>query len=341
MPEELTPAIPQTSGEENIPAAKRAYSHALLNLTVYSLASFLLTNLIVAILRKAGVYEGLSTNWKYIVSFAPMYLGAFPLYLLLSRNVEAVKPEEHRVGVGKLILCIFCCETIGIIGNYVGMFFNFVLSKLLGVKTSSDMIEEGVYGESGILFTVIAVAFAPIVEEMLFRKVLIDRTRKYGDGAAILLSGLLFGAFHGNFTQFFYTAGVGLFFAFVYVRTGRIRYTIFMHMGLNFLGTAVPLFFKDEYEKLMKLAADANFDEIMRTLTDLIPLLIYTALLWGVIITGFVLLLVFRKQFRLNTKPIAPLPKGKRLRTACLNLGFLSMMVVCIGEFVLQIMQNV
>ena len=70
---------------------------------------------------------------------------------------------------------------------------------------------------SGTLFFLVIVG--PIFEEWLFRKQLIDHTRKYGEKTAILLSGLAFGLFHMNLFQFFYAFLLGLMFGYVYTRT--------------------------------------------------------------------------------------------------------------------------
>lgn len=64
------------------------------------------------------------------------------------------------------------------------------------------------------------VVMAPICEEILFRKILIDRIRLYGDKAAILVSSVVFGLSHGNFYQFFYAFGIGLVLAIFIFRRG-------------------------------------------------------------------------------------------------------------------------
>ena len=71
-------------------------------------------------------------------------------------------------------------------------------------------------------------------------KMLIDRLNRLGDRPAILLSAFLFALFHGNLYQLFYAFGVGLVFGYVYVRTGRIRYTISIHMLVNCLFGVLP-----------------------------------------------------------------------------------------------------
>ena len=320
-------AAPQPDSEPLLPEARKAYSRTCLNL----------------ILRKAGLLNGISTNWVYIIQFAPMYLVAFPIYLLLSRHIEAHRPEPRRMSVGQWLIALLGCEAISIIGNYTGILFNFILSKILGIQTSSDFLQEGVFGESSILFCCIAVFAAPVVEEFLFRKVLIDRVRKYGNGIAVVLSGLLFGLFHGNFTQFFYAAALGMFFALIYVRTGRIRNTILLHMTMNCIGTVIPLFFGkylNRIEELQSILESGDHAKLIGLLRDMLPLFIYVGFMYIAVIAGIVLLIVFRKQFRVEPA-IAPLPKGKRLRTVCLNFGFIAFFLFCVYEFVMQILQNI
>ena len=53
------------------------------------------------------------------------------------------------------------------------------------------------------------------------------------------MSGIMFGLLHGNFQQFFFAALVGMLFAYVYIRTGRIRYSIYLHMAINLSSSLV------------------------------------------------------------------------------------------------------
>ena len=56
-----------------------------------------------------------------------------------------------------------------------------------------------------------------------------------------MINGLCFGLFHGNLAQFFYTAILGMILAYVYIRTGKILYTMGIHACLNFLGGVLPM----------------------------------------------------------------------------------------------------
>ncbi|MBT7123449.1 MAG: CPBP family intramembrane metalloprotease, partial [Clostridia bacterium] len=86
------------------------------------------------------------------------------------------------------------------------------------------------------IYSASVVVAAPIVEELFFRKLLISRMERHGEKAAILMSGLIFGIFHGNFSQFFYAFALGIVLGYIYIRTRKIGITIALHMLVNLLG---------------------------------------------------------------------------------------------------------
>ena len=120
------------------------------------------------------------------------------------------------------------------LGSFLGIGANYGIGKLLG-RTPENILNLAMEQSSRLYNIVVAVILAPLFEEWVFRKMLIDRVNRLGDRAAMFLSALLFGLVHGNLYQFFYTFLVGLVFAYVYLRTGRIRYSLVMHMLINLL----------------------------------------------------------------------------------------------------------
>lgn len=327
--------------ENIIPAAKKAYSRSLLNLALYEIIAY-----VVIIIAVSVFHIPTSGVWLYIINFIPMYAIAFPCYLLLSKPLEKTTPEQNKMKPVHFLLAFPCCQCLAIIGNMIGVIVNLLLTLLIGTRTTSTFLTEGVFGENAILFMSIAVLIAPIIEEMLFRKILIDRIRKYGDLTAILISGIMFGLFHGNFTQVFYAAALGLFFAYIYVKTGKILHTIILHIMVNFWGTVMPAILTQNanmqaiLEKFQKIID--NPAELLANTTDLSildglgPLIVYATFNYALAIAGFVLLLLNRKKFKLNP-PLAPIPKDKRFATVCLNFGFLLFVGVCIFKFINQI----
>ena len=102
-------------------------------------------------------------------------------------------------------------------------------------------------GISGTLFFVLATITSPMIEEFIFRGYLMNVFFKESKfHLDVLLSGLLFAAFHlihqyrdpVTFTLYFCS---GLFFAAVYKKTKDIRLPIFLHAFSNFLTFWKPI----------------------------------------------------------------------------------------------------
>ncbi len=329
------------TGADNIPEAKKAYSRTCLFMLAFGGGWMILILIISMIIRAAGLSGKINEDWNYGITYGSQVLIVLPLTLLLAKRFGApCRPAERRMNIGHIILAYFCCETLAVAGNMIGTAFNAILSRIVGFDTTFKALEESLMGDAGITFMLCAVLIAPLTEEIVFRKILIDNTRKYGDFTAMLLSGALFGLMHGNFTQFFYTMALGCFLAFIYIKTGRVRYTITLHVIMNTVGTVVPLLLRkyllgiNEWaEQLSHSIEQMNLAETLRLLISKYPLLIYSGISWAFVITGLILLLVFRRYLRLDP-PIAPIPKNQRIRTVCLNPGFLLFFAFCIYRFI-------
>ena len=316
--------------------ARKSYSFSLLNISIYYAISFI----VILIVRKF-LPEKISGQTELLASYIPSYFVAFPLYLLISGRLPKAPPEKKNLPLVQFPLGFCCCECIAIAGSFIGIIINVFLTLLIGRNTSSTFIMEGVFGNDSALFMFIAIVLAPFVEEMIFRKVLIDRTRKYGDGLAIVMSGLMFGLFHANLTQLFYAAGVGMLFGFIYVRTGKAQYNVLMHMLMNFWGTFMPrlLLRNVDMTALLNALQSQDAEKIMEIAPSLSPLLILGAINFTMAAIGLTVFILKRRDFRVP-QPAAPLPKKNRLSAAFLNFGFLSLFAVCVFRFVQQ-MQDI
>lgn len=310
--------------------ARRAYSHSLMNLAIYGFFFQFAINLLAVAARAARGGEPLPILLRYAIQFGIMYAVGLPLYLFLSKGMPVSPPKKEKLKVGHFLMIVPCLLCVMYLGNLFGMFFNWLIAKLIGINTESTALQDNVYGEYGFVMVLAAVFLAPFVEEMLFRKVLIDRVRKYGDRTAILLSGIFFGLFHGNFTQFFYTAMAGLLLAFVYVRTGRTIYTILLHMIINFCGGALP--YLTNANDVIQALRSQNVLAILRNT----PFMFYVITVIGLAVVGMVLLIAFRNQFHVD-EPETPLPKGTARYAVAGNIGFWALVLFCAYDFVMQI----
>ena len=81
----------------------------------------------------------------------------------------------------------------------------------------------------------------------MFRKLLYDKIGGYGVRTYVLVGAFLFALFHANLSQLLYAFVLGAVFCYIYAHTGKLRYTILLHVAINTIGTmAAPLSYNTE-----------------------------------------------------------------------------------------------
>ena len=172
-------------------------------------------------------------SWgMWLLTFAPLYLIAVPIGLLLLRKVPAKPLEKHDLKPSRYIVTAIICIFMMYAGNILGTIITVLLQLLPGVSAGNPIL--GYATDNTLLPKVLfMVILAPVIEEYIFRKQLIDRMHIYGEKLAVVTSALMFGLFHGNLSQFFYAFALGLVFGYVYLKTGKLRYSIGLHMLIN------------------------------------------------------------------------------------------------------------
>ena len=278
--------------------------------------------------------KGETPNWvTYVGSGVPLYLIAMPIAVMLMGKSTVIETRKFDMKPGLFFKLLLMCLPM----MWVGSVFGSMLSMVLSNGEATDRVAD-LAMQTNIWNVVFLVIVGPIFEEWLFRKQLIDHTRKYGEKTAILLSGLAFGLFHMNLFQFFYAFLLGLMFGYVYTRTSKLRYSTAMHMIINFNGgvlapwvlTRVDL---DQLEKVSEAAENGNAAAMeqwaSQNVEGLAIMLVYFVLYGAVILAGFVLLIRNFKKFEFYTAP-EELPRGTRAKTVCGNVGMIMfIMVTC------------
>ncbi len=266
--------------------------------------------------------------WNWLLSIVPLYAVGLPLLWLILRradtaphnslcvNAYAVTEQKPPFTFGKwmllLVIGLGCMYGGGLVGNIIMS----VLSEIVGYDYANGL--NSLVDSSPLWMTFLGTCIiAPLGEEFLFRKLLIDRTRGYGDMTAILLSGLLFGLFHGNLFQFFYAFLLGMILAYVYTRSGNLWWCVAMHAVVNFLGSIV----------IPAIGSVIPVD--VSEITSIWPILATLFLLaweFGLIILAIVLFCVFWHRRKLSPAA-APLP-GKGIAPVVLNAGMIACLIV-------------
>lgn len=257
----------------------------------------LVISLIVELLIPEFAYSG---YYSWILSIVPVYMLGLPVFLLiLGKNTNKVDFEKKKMSFPMFLLSIVITIGVMTIGNIIG---NTLMSIVSIIKRSdiANPIEEVVMNSNLLVTFICTVIIAPFGEEFIFRRLLIDRTRKYGDLAAILISAFLFAAFHMNFYQFFYAFLVGAVLAYVYIKTGRVLYTVGIHAFLNFLGGVVSTILLKNIDLTIFDSPTPNFEALIGMIIPLMCLLAQSGLMYGCLIATVIIVCVKHKSIALE-----------------------------------------
>lgn len=283
-------------------------------------------------------------NVSLLLSMLPMYLIGIPVLILLLKLIPAQAPERHRMKGGHFAVAAIMCYAVMYIANLAGTLLTTLLGILKGGAVENEMMNLTSQLNLGMIFF-FTVICAPIIEEFVFRKMIVDRILYYGEGVAIMLSGFMFGLFHGNMNQFVYATALGIFLAFLYVKTGNLKITIALHMMINFMGGVVSTFVirlidLDAYMAYLSEGVGSAMNYIMDNLAGWIVYFVYIAFVFGVMLAGGILIIVFLagRKFRLR-KGAVVIPKGEGFRTAILNWGMAMYCIFWIAMIVMQLFQ--
>ena len=184
--------------------------------------------------------ELLSAQWiNYAAIAISFYLIGFPVfYLMIKKLPEEEKRESRTLGVFEVIkICIMSYSLVYIV-NLLTNLLMMLIAVFKGSEVTNPLLNL-LEGSNWIWSLVFAGILSPIIEEMMFRGIMLNKLRGYGDKIAIITTAVLFGLFHANFSQFFYAVALGMIFAYVTLKTGTIKYSIILHIVVNIMGGVI------------------------------------------------------------------------------------------------------
>lgn len=271
----------------------------------------------------------------WLLSFLPLYAVAIPLGLLILRGAPADKPVESKLTFKELFIYLAMSFCLMYGGNIIG---NAMSSLLSGGTAENALLNYAL--DNNPLKIVVMVILAPLLEEYVCRKKVIDLTRKYGEKTAALFSGVVFALLHQNLFQFFYAFALGVLFGYIYLRTGRLRYTIILHAIINFMGSVIAPMVLKALEPMTAMQATSNLDEAVTIVQESLPAIgltvLYSMFLMAMAITGLVFL-IMRWRKAVWKEAEYELEKGTTFKTAYLNAGMILYCLICIGFTVLAL----
>lgn len=200
----------------------------------------------------------------------------------------------------------------GVIWAPAGFVVNMILSLMVSYFTaflstqgvsvpSNDFSLSSPSAASVIMQISYVIILAPVIEEFIYRGLILGILSKYGTTSAVLLSALAFGLMHGNIPQAASAFATGIVYAVIAINSGSIITTILIHSFNNFI---------------------ANFSDIATALNIPHADLIFCIIEITVAILGFFVLFT-RYDFLHTKEPKTYLPKNAVTKTVFTNPAIL------------------
>ena len=139
---------------------------------------------------------------------------------------------------------------------------------------------------------------------------------------------------------------LGSMFAFLYVKTGNIWYTVIMHMIINFFGSVVAVFVLrlvdlegiEALQSINPANTEQMMEEVMQLLPSLVVYLLYMVFFFGVILTGVILLALNRRKFTCSPGESGLTKKEKRF-LAFSSTGMILYIIFWVVMMIIQLLQ--
>ncbi len=228
-----TDFVTQQERQDELRLLRRSSTRAAGGAMVMLVISILLSFLMVLLTFLFGQVQGsLSTYLIYNMTLYVLMMGLPVIFgTVLNRGQLRLYPRDRLslssavpVVVGGLGLCIAA---------------NMVATHLMGFANSIGLFSvPNPLSQDGtlpiLLLNLISTAVLPaVLEEMLFRGVILQNLRRFGDGAAVVCSAALFGLMHANLIQVPFAFLLGLFMGYIMVKTGNILLVMVIHFLNN------------------------------------------------------------------------------------------------------------
>jgi uncharacterized protein len=128
------------------------------------------------------------------------------------------------------------------------------IEQLIGVEMGSENTQQILHIiESFPLAILVSSVIGPILEEIVFRKIIFGTLHKrFNFFISALISSVIFALAHMEPQHVLLYSAMGFTFAFLYVKTKHILVPIFAHVAMNTLVVVIQSVYKDEITELMR-----------------------------------------------------------------------------------------
>ncbi|SEN97919.1 hypothetical protein SAMN04488134_10313 [Amphibacillus marinus] len=182
-------------------------------------------------------------NWQVFSFIVALVISI----ILLRKDRQLPRADDRASGTMTVVWCI-----LGVVMALFGQAIaNLIQVYLFGLQLESENTT-AILEISRVfpIFILIVAIIGPILEEIIFRKIifgeLYKRTNFFIAGT---ISGLVFAVVHNDFTHLLVYFVISFVFAFVYVQSKRLIVPIMAHVLMNSYVVVMQLFFAEQIEQ--------------------------------------------------------------------------------------------
>ncbi|PFO58981.1 CPBP family intramembrane glutamic endopeptidase [Bacillus cereus] len=204
------------------------------------------------LLLKTGLYDNrgftieekgqiITGHWAIISFFVALCIVLWLLRTDIRDRHLDPKRSSAPATIGWIFIGFFLAFFSQIVAGMIEM-------QLLGIKQGSENTMKLMeIARTTPWFLIVVSIIGPILEEIVFRKILFGTLyKKFNFFIAAIISSLVFAAIHFDFTHLLVYTAMGLVFAFLYVKTKRIIVPIAAHVAMNTLVAIGQIFMSNE-----------------------------------------------------------------------------------------------
>ena len=230
------PALEPLSAERDV---RRLFSRTGLAVVLYFILSQAASFAVAALMRALIGDDFMSHGYYLAASLAGYGAGLISVCIFLRK--DQISRAQSGISAPYLAAAYAVLTLFALIGAKIGSDISDIISNIIGQSVTDPLTASSAQMSLPETFAVMGIC-APVFEELIFRKIVLGRTRTYGDGIAILVSSWVFGLMHANIYQFFYAFLAGIVFGYVYCKSNRLIFSVLLHFFFNTLNAVLQQF---------------------------------------------------------------------------------------------------
>ena len=228
---------------------KREYWIILIIYIGMQLSSLIGVPLLMFTFKFLGISQKLSIPIWLIISFS---IALILVLVVLRKEIKSHSFNQRGSTLGQSVLW-------GFFGIFLSFFAQIVASnieRLIGVNMSSENTKNILnIINSFPLAILVSSIFGPILEEIVFRKIIFGGLHKrFNFFISALISSVIFALAHMEPHHVLLYSAMGFTFAFLYVKTKRIIVPIFAHVAMNTMVVIIQSAYSDKIERAIRSA---------------------------------------------------------------------------------------